>query len=80
MIGLTVSLMKRTDPSPMVAFTPPLWKLNGSSLGPQLLVLHKHELGPPVGLALLLILAVLSDVELLGPEKPLPNASGSAHA
>ena len=72
--------MNRTDPSPMVAFTPPPWKLKGSSLGPQLLTLHKHELGPPVGLALLLIFATLFAVSLLGPEKPLPNASGSAHA
>ena len=72
--------MNRTEPSPMVVFTPPPWKLNGSSLGPQLFTLHKHWEGPPVGVALLLIFATLEPVDLLGPEKPLPNASGSAHA
>ena len=32
-----VDRTKRTEPSPMAQFTPPEWKLNGSSFGPQLL-------------------------------------------
>jgi hypothetical protein len=77
--------MNLTEPSPRTAVTPPVWKLNGSSLGPQLFTVHRQVAGPPTGLALLLILAT-RDVavgaleSLFGPEKPLPNASGSAHA
>src|SRR5688500_10675148 len=78
--ALMFSLMNRTDPSPMRAFTPPPWKLNASSFGPQLFTDHRQVLGPPIGVALLLILACLLPVELLGPEVPLPPASGSAQA
>ena len=72
--------MNLTEPSPITPVTPPVWKLNGSSFGPQLFVFQLQVVGPPTGVGLLLILATLEPVELLGPEKPFPNASGSAHA
>src|SRR5258707_233245 len=71
---------------------PPPWKLNGSSLTPQLLVpAHGHQAGPPNGAELLLIIVNLSPsvvpkppplvncatVAYGGPETPLP-LSGSA--
>ena len=70
-----LSRMKRTEPSPMTAIAPPVWKLNGSSFGPQLLVVHAHVLGPPIGEAFWF--TILVSLALGEPETPLPW-SGSA--
>ena len=45
-IPSTLSRTARTDPSPMHVMTVPLWKLNGSSLAPQLLTVQRHSAGP----------------------------------
>lgn len=74
--GESDSERNRTEPSPNAARQPPVWKLKGSSLGPQLFMLHGQVVGPPMVL-LLLIRATLLPVELLGPDTPLP-VSGSA--
>ena len=71
---------KRTEPSPITQFTPPVWNENGSSFGPQLLRVQGQLEGPPIGVAFWLMPAVRSPVELLGPETPLVPASGSAQA
>src|SRR5688572_27527718 len=78
--GSMLSRRNRTDPSPNRQLAPPEWKLNGSSFGPQLLVVHRHSGGPPTGVAWLLIRATRLPRELLGPENPLAAASGSAQA
>src|SRR5262245_24877815 len=78
--GSMLSRRKRTDPSPNRQFTPPEWKLNGSSFGPQLFCDQRHSGGPPVGVLKLLILAVREASELLGPDRPFVPESGSAHA
>src|SRR5918993_994325 len=78
--GLIESRRNRTVPSPMAAFTPPVWNENGSSFGPQLLVPHGQVVGPPTGLGLLLILATRLPLELFGPDTPLVAASASAQA
>src|SRR5262245_3252002 len=74
--GLILSPRNCTCPSPNSAFTPPGWKLNGSSFGPQLLSEHGQVVGPPFGAALLLIRANLFTVSRCGPETPLAT-SGS---
>lgn len=61
MSGEMLSRNVRTVPSPIAAMTMPLWKLNGSSFGPQLLVRQgqppvfvlgtKAACGPPTGVA-----------------------------
>src|SRR5688572_27003386 len=74
--------INRTEPSPMSVLTPPPWKENGSSLGPQLLTVHRQVGGPPSG-ALFWLTAITLEAgarALLGPEKPLPTVSGSAQA
>src|SRR5262245_56810973 len=71
-------VMNCTCPSPKTACTPPELKLNGSSLGPQLFADQGQDVGPPLGVALLLIRAVLFTVSWCGPETPLAT-SGSPH-
>src|SRR5689334_14768131 len=72
-----VSVMKCTLPSHTMTFAPPLWKLKISSFGPQLLTSQVQPLGPPTGLALLLMTGLEPAVAFGGPETPLP-LSGSA--
>src|SRR5688572_3333105 len=72
------SLRNRELPSPSRIWTPPVWKLNGSSFGPQLLVVQGQVVGPPFGCALLLISLGREPAATVGsPDQPLP-VSGSA--
>src|SRR5262249_848081 len=73
------SRMKLTWPSRKTALTPPPWKLNGSSLTPQLLVVQGQPAGPPNGCGLLLTARRPGAPYLAagGPETPLAVA-GSA--
>src|SRR5205823_2228821 len=73
-----VCLMNATCPSPHTAIAPPGWKLNGSSFGPQLFSAHEQAVGPPFGVAWLLICATWVSVAWCGPDTPLAT-SGSAH-
>src|SRR5687768_3646673 len=72
---------QRTEPSPIKQLTPPGWNENGSSLGPQLLLDHRQDGGPPGGVAfwLMAMTREAGAMALLGPEKPLVPESGSAH-
>lgn len=66
------SEMNRTLPSQSEAWQPPTCWLNGSSFGPQLLVVHGQAAGPPFGVAFWLMSAPLLVTAVGGPETPLP--------
>src|SRR3954469_23409222 len=73
--GATLSRTNWTCPSANTTIAPPLWKLKISSLGPQLFDGHRQVLGPPNGVALLLIALPLP---CGSPDTPNP-LSCSAH-
>src|SRR5437667_12639764 len=71
--------MNRTVPSPMSAWQPPACRLNASSFGPQLLVVHGHDAGPPSGFLLPLIqpFGPVAAVASACPETPLPVSASA---
>src|SRR5262245_28058913 len=66
--------MNRTVPSPIRAWHPPVCRLNASSLGPQLLLVHGQDAGPPKGVLLPLIqpFGPVAAVASACPETPFP--------
>ena len=58
-----------TWPSAKTTIAPLGWKLKISSLGPQLFDVHRHPVGPPIGVELLLIACLVPSGS---PETPNP--------